>query len=107
KGQATPAPGQAGTAGVNVNDPNFKNPQNFTSSLGFDRQLPYDFIFTFEGLYRKSINGILVRDLNVRGPQLVGAQPYRDRNGRVLYADTISATGGVTNNNQRVITTLG
>jgi outer membrane receptor protein involved in Fe transport len=107
KGQAPPAAGQAGTAGVNVNDPDFKNPQNFTTSLGFDRQLPYDFIFTFEGLYRKSINGILVRDLNLKGPRLVGGQPYRDRNGRILYADTISATGGVTNAGQRVITSIG
>jgi len=107
KGQPTPAAGQAGTAGVNVNDPDFKNPQNFTTSFGFDRQLPKDFIFTFEGLYRKSINGILVRDLNLRGPRLVGGEPYRDRNGRILYADTISATGGVTNNGQKVITSIG
>jgi outer membrane receptor protein involved in Fe transport len=107
KGLAAPAPGQAGTAGVNVNDPDFKNPQNLTASLGFDRQLPYDFIFTFEGLYRKAINGILVRDLNLRGPRLVGGEPYRDRNGRILYADTISAAGAVTNTNQRVITSIG
>ena len=107
KGQAAPAAGQAGTAGVNVNDPDFKNPQNFTASLGFDRQLPYDFIFTFEGLYRKSINGIIVHDLNLKGPRLVGGQPYTDRNGRILYADTITAAGAVTNNNQRVITSIG
>jgi hypothetical protein len=107
KGLAAPAPGQAGTAGVNVNDPNFKNPQNFTASIGFDRQLPKEFIFTFEGLYRKAINGIMVRDLNLKGPRLVGGAPYRDRNGRILYADTISATGGVTNTNQRVISTIG
>jgi outer membrane receptor protein involved in Fe transport len=106
KGQAAPAPGQAGTAGINVNDPNFKNPQNFTTSLGFDRQLPGDFIFTFEGLYRKAINGILVRDLNLKGPRLVGGEPYRDRNGRILYADTIVGTA-VTNNNQRVIRSIG
>ncbi|HUQ83958.1 MAG TPA: TonB-dependent receptor [Gemmatimonadaceae bacterium] len=107
QGQAAPAPGQAGTAGINVTDPNFKNPQNFTTSLGFDRQLPMNFIFTFEGLYRKSINGILVRDLNLKGPKLVGGSPYRDRNGRILYADTISATGVVTNSGQRVITSIG
>jgi outer membrane receptor protein involved in Fe transport len=107
KGQAAPAPGQAGTAGINVNDPDFKNPQNFTTSIGFDRQLPKDFIFTFEGIYRKSINGILVRDLNLKGPKLVGGAPYRDRNGRILYADTISATGAVTNTGQRVITSIG
>ena len=75
--------------------------------VGFDRQLPKEFIFTFEGLYRKSINGILVRDLNLKGPRLVGGVPYRDRNGRILYADTISAAGAVTNANQRVISTIG
>jgi outer membrane receptor protein involved in Fe transport len=107
RNQAVPAAGQAGTAGINVTDPDFKNPQNFTTSFGFDRQLPKNFIFTFEGLYRKSINGILVRDLNLKGPRLVGGAPYRDRNGRVLYADTISATGAVTNAGQRVITSIG
>ena len=105
-GQPAPASGQAGTAGINVNDPDFKNPQNFTTSVGFDRQLPGDFIFTFEGLYRKAINGILVRDLNIKGPRLVGGSPYRDRNGRILYADTVVGTT-ITNTNQRVITSIG
>lgn len=106
-GQAEPEPGQAGTSGVNVTDPDFRYPQNFTVSLGFDRALPYDFIFTFEGLYRRAINGVLVRDLNLRGPRMVGGVPYRDRDGRVLYADTISSSGSVTNTNQRVITSIG
>jgi hypothetical protein len=118
-GQATPAPGQAGTLGVNVTDPNFKYPQNFTTSLGFDREIFGGMIFTLEGLYRKAINGVLVRDLNLIGARCApgvtrttdGICPndayYRDRNGRILYADTISATGAVTNNNQRVITSIG
>jgi outer membrane receptor protein involved in Fe transport len=106
KGQPAPAAGQAGTAGVNVNDPDFKNPQNFTGSLGFDRQLPKDFIFTFEGLYRKSINGILVRDLNLKGH--ASSAVSRTRSQRpILYADTITAAGAVNNNNQRVITSIG
>ncbi|HEX6250700.1 MAG TPA: carboxypeptidase regulatory-like domain-containing protein [Gemmatimonadaceae bacterium] len=118
-GQSEPAPGRAGTAGVNVTDPNFKYPQNFTTSLGFDRVLPFGFIFTFEGLYRKAVNGVLVRELNLIGARCEtgvvrntdGTCPdnayYTDRNGRILYADTISATGSVTNTNQRVITSLG
>jgi len=52
------------------------------------------------GLYRKAINGVLIRDLNIKGPRLVGGQPYTDRDGRVLYADTISPTGAVTDTNQ-------
>jgi outer membrane receptor protein involved in Fe transport len=118
-GQPAPAAGQAGTAGVNLTDPNFKYPQNFTASLGFDRELPAGLIFTLEGLYRKAVNGVLVRDLNLVGPRCApgttrttegtcpGNAYYRDPNGRVLYADTISATGAVTNNNQRVITSIG
>jgi len=102
-----PAPGAAGTGGVNINDPDFKYPQNFVTTAGFDRQLPYDVIFTFEGMYRKAVNGLAVVDKNLRGPRLVGGQPYTDRNGRVLYADTISATGSVTNTGQRRITSLG
>jgi outer membrane receptor protein involved in Fe transport len=106
RGQPEPAPGQASTAGINVNDPDFKYPQNFSASVGFDHRLPWNTTFTFEGLYRKAINGVLIRDANIRGPRMVGGQPYRDRNGRILYADTISATGSVTNTNQRVIPTL-
>jgi outer membrane receptor protein involved in Fe transport len=106
-GRPTPAAGAAGTAGVNVTDPNFKYPQNFVLSAGFDRLLPYDFVFTFEGMYRKAINGLATRDLNLRGPELNGGQPYRDRNGRILYADTILATGAVQNDSNRVITRIG
>src|SRR5688572_7612463 len=109
RGQPNPAPGQASTAGVNVNDEDFKYPQNFSASVGFDQRLPWNTTFTFEALYRKAINGVLVRDRNLRGPRLVGGQPYLDRHGRILYADTITnAVGGinVSNNNQRVMTAL-
>jgi hypothetical protein len=110
-GQAVPAPGQAGTAGININNENFKYPQNFTTSLGFDRLLPYGVIFTFEGLYRKAINGLLVIDRNLTGPRQVAAGIYRDENGRALYADTMtfSGTGTQTVNltNQRYIRTIG
>jgi hypothetical protein len=105
-GQPVPAAGQAGTVGVNLTDPNFKYPQYFGVSAGFDRQLPYGFVLTVEGLYRKAINGVLIRDLNIKGPRLVAGQPYTDRDGRVLYADTIAPNGNVTNTNQRWITTL-
>jgi len=105
-GQAPPAPGQAWTAGVNTTDPNFKYPQYLGMSLGFDRQLPYNTVLTVEGMYRKAINGVLVRDLNLKGPRMVNGQPYRDREGRVLYADTILPDGRVQNDGQRVIASL-
>ncbi len=102
----TTPPGQAGTLGVNLTDPNFKYPQYFGISGGFDRQLPGGTVLTVEGLYRKAINGVLIRDLNIKGPRIVGGVPYTDRDGRVLYADTIAANGNITNNNQRWITSF-
>ena len=107
-GSPVPAPGAAGTAGVNVTDPDLKYPQNFTTSLGFDRQLPWGVVATVEGLYRKAINGLMVRDLNFRGPKIDGGgNIVTDVNGRVLYSDAISATGSVSaGTGQRVITSL-
>jgi hypothetical protein len=105
-GAQPPAPGQAGTVGVNVTDPDFKYPQYFGMSGGFDRRLPYNTVLTLEGLYRRAINGVLVRDGNFKGPRIVNGQPYTDRHGRVLYADTVLANGSVTNANQRYITSL-
>lgn len=105
-GQTPPPAGQAGTVGVNLNDPDFKFPQYLGLSAGFDRQLPFNTVLTIEGMYRKAINGVLVRDFNLRGPRLVGGQPYTDRDGRVLYADTITATGAVTSNSVKWLTTL-
>jgi outer membrane receptor protein involved in Fe transport len=106
-GQPAPVPGAAGTAGINVTDPNFKYPQNFTTTLGFDHTLPWGVVGTFEALYRHDIHGLYVRDLNLIGPRIVNGQPYTDVNGRILYADTISATGSVTNTNQRRIKQVG
>jgi len=103
-GQPAPAPGAAGTAGINTNDPDFKYPQSFTGSLGVDHRLPGDVVLSLEGLYRKAINGILVRDRNLRGPRTVGDAYYTDRHGRALYADTISSSGSVTNTSRRYIT---
>jgi hypothetical protein len=90
-----PFPGRAGTLGVNLTDPNFKYPQYFGISAGFDRQLAHHTVLTVEAMYRKAINGVLITDGNIKGPRLVGGQRYTDRDGRVLYADTINANGSV------------
>ncbi len=106
-GQPAPTPGTAGTAGVNINDPNFKYPQNLTTSFGFDKKLPGGYVFTFEGLYRKELNALMVLNANLKGPRLVNGVPYTDQNGRILYADTITVnsngTATIVNNNQKYI----
>lgn len=99
-GQPAPQPGAAGTIGVNTTDPDFKYPQYFGVSGGFDRQLGQNTVLTVEAMYRKAINGVLVIDANFRGPRMVGGSRYTDRDGRVLYADTILANGTVRNAGQ-------
>jgi outer membrane receptor protein involved in Fe transport len=92
RGGTAPVQGAAGTAGVNLTDPNFRFPQRFVSTLGADFRLPGDFTFSLEGIYGRDLNGIRVRDLNITGPRIVNGQPYVTNTGRVLYADTIRTT---------------
>ena len=105
-GTTAPAANKAGTVGINLNDPNFKYPQSMVASGGFDRVLPFNIIASVEGLYRHAINGVRIRDLNLVGPRMVGGSIYTDKNGRVLYADTISAAGAITNVKQRYVTAV-
>jgi outer membrane receptor protein involved in Fe transport len=109
-GQTAPAPGTAGTAGVNLTDPNFRFPQRFAATAGIDRQLPGGFVGSFEAIYGRDVNGLWVRDLNLVGPRQVNGQDYTTAYGRTLYADTITSNGGnfgVQNARQRVITANG
>jgi hypothetical protein len=92
RGGTAPVAGAAGTAGVNLTDPNFKYPQRFVSTAGADVRLPGEVVFSLEGIYGRDINGIRVRDLNITGPRSVNGQPYVTNTGRILYADTIRTT---------------
>jgi hypothetical protein len=101
-----PAAGSFPTATINVNDPNFKYMQVVGTSLGADRRLPFGFIGTIEGMYKKFLNAPRIRDLNLLHPALnADGSVKMDRNGRVLYADSILLTGGVQNANQKAINT--
>lgn len=85
-----------GGAGFNpIGDVNFlgrdlKFPQPLRGTLAFDRRLPYDLVFTVEGLYSKTLNQLFFVNRNLRGPTGV------DRRGRVLY-DTARGTAGQAN----------
>ncbi len=43
---------------------NFKYPQVFRGNLGYDLTLPSDWKFTFEGIYSKTLNNIVVTNIN-------------------------------------------
>jgi hypothetical protein len=105
--QAPPTPGNAGTNTLNINDPNFKYPQYLVLSGGADRRLPGGFVGTVEGIYKKSINGLRIRDINLLHPAMdASGNTAVDRNGRVLYADSLLLNGTVNNSQQKAITSF-
>ncbi|WP_018479856.1 TonB-dependent receptor [Pontibacter roseus] len=62
------------TVEVNVISEDFKLPQVWRSNLALDYTLPGEIIATVEGIYSKTLNDVVYRDLNLAAPegQLVG-----------------------------------
>lgn len=72
---------------VNTLDPNLKFPQTMRSSLGFDRQLPWNVVATVEGIYTKSLQNFFYDNINLPDAP-VATGPH----GRSMY-------GTITGNN--------
>jgi outer membrane receptor for ferrienterochelin and colicin len=73
---------------VNWLSSSLKFPQPLRASVGYDRSLPRDLVFSVEGLFSKTLNQFFFVNRNLAG--VVG----RDVHGRVLYADSIRASNG-------------
>ncbi|MGH7585435.1 MAG: TonB-dependent receptor [Gemmatimonadales bacterium] len=69
---------------LNAMDPDFQWPQVWTTDLAVDQRLPWEMLGTFEVIYAKDINAVVMRnaDLNV-APADVGTVPGPD--GRPFY----------------------
>ncbi|MEZ4911119.1 MAG: carboxypeptidase regulatory-like domain-containing protein [Saprospiraceae bacterium] len=61
-------PGTTAPGSIAAIDKNFKLPQVWRSNLAFDVLLPAKTIFTFEGLYTKSINDVVQFNANQKAP---------------------------------------
>ncbi len=57
------------TVEVNAIDDEFKLPQVWRSNLAFDYTLPYEIIATLEGIYSKTLNDVVYKDLNLVDPE--------------------------------------
>jgi hypothetical protein len=73
---------------VSFLDKDLNFPQPMRASLGYDRSLPRDLVFSVEGLYSKTLNQFFFVNRNLAG--VTGTDP----NGRVLFADSIRASNG-------------
>lgn len=57
-------PSNVFTSEIDVLDKNFKYPQVLRTNLAWEQRLPYDIKFTLEGIYSKTLNNILYRNLS-------------------------------------------
>ncbi|MFN8367370.1 MAG: TonB-dependent receptor [Candidatus Kapaibacterium sp.] len=73
----------ATTTGINVMDPEFKNPQVWRSTLGTDIKITDGISFTVEGMYGALRNQVDYRNLNLKRS---GIMPNSKVDGRPLYA---------------------
>jgi hypothetical protein len=63
---------------VNAMDPDFKWPQVWTTNLAVDQQLGAGWLATVEGIYSNDLNGVFVRNADLRAPvrTLPDGRPY-------------------------------
>lgn len=71
---------------VNLIDPNFRINRVLRTSAAYDRQLPWDIVFTGEGMFTWGLSDAMFVNMNL------GAPVATDIRGRVIYG-TISANG--------------
>ncbi|MDI6779799.1 MAG: TonB-dependent receptor, partial [Bacteroidota bacterium] len=83
-GQNPNIPAHMRSYDLNAMVPDFKWPQVWTTNMAVDQKLPWDLLGTLEFIYGKDINGIYVRNADLRKP----VRYLRD--GRPYYSD---ATG--------------
>ena len=67
---------------IDLLDPDLKFPQNWRSTLGYDRRLTENWVGTLEGIYTKGIHSLFYRNIALKG-----IQGY-DQYGRAIYGLT-------------------
>lgn len=74
---------------------NFKNPQTWKTSLGFDRKLPWGLVGSVEAIYNRDIRTVYSKNVNLVNPQPLNVAGYPDN--RLIYPSA---------NNQKYINPL-
>lgn len=78
---------------INGIDPNFKMPQVWKSSLAVDFKVPVSFpmTITLEGVYTKTINGVMLQNYNLKQPDDTW-QKFSGPDDRYIYPATADLT---------------
>jgi hypothetical protein len=90
--------GALGTAGrtfeVNIIDKDFKIPQVARFNLAADIKLPGNINATFEGIYSKTLNNILYKDVNLASPVGIADPVYNNGfDKRIAFSSSTNAGG--------------
>lgn len=80
-----PVAGSVVPSSVTVLDPNFKFPQTWKSSLAIDTKLPWNMIFTLEGILNKDMKTTYFNNVNLTNPQALVIQGYPYGDNRAMY----------------------
>lgn len=78
---------------INAIDPDFKMPQVWKTSLAVDYELPVSFpmTLTLEGVYTKNINGVMLKNYNLKQPDN-SWQRFNGPDNRYIYPDRANLT---------------
>lgn len=72
-------------------DPEFRFPQTMRATVGFDRQLPWGVVGTFDAVYTRTLNSYYIEDVNLRaGGHSMG------EGGRQLYGTLSTSSSSTT-----------
>lgn len=81
----TPVPGSVIPSAITVLDKNFKFPQTWKTSLALDTKLPWNMVFTLEGIYNKDLKTAVFNNVNLVTPQPLYVQGYNYPDNRPIY----------------------
>lgn len=79
-----PVAGSVVPSAISAFDENFKFPRTWKTSMAIDTKLPWNMIFTLEGIINKDINATVFKNVNLVTPQPLNTVGYPDVN-RMIY----------------------
>jgi len=79
-----PVAGSVVPSAISAFDENFKFPRTWKTSMAIDTKLPWNMIFTLEGIINKDLNATVFKNVNLVTPQPLNTTGYPDVN-RSIY----------------------
>jgi len=86
-----PVAGSVIPSAISAFDEEFQFPQTWKTSLAIDTKLPWNMIFTLEGIVNKDLKATYFKNVNLVDPQPLNTAGYPDKD-RMMYPTVASGT---------------